>query len=160
MAPRTNGSTGTATATQAGLIDPLRNYNFKLDINNVTRGFFSKCEGLSVKIDALQFREGGNAQVVRQIPGRVHYGPVTLSYGLTNSTELWDWLMTAIEGKVVRQNVSIIMVEADGTTDAMHWTLENAWPSEWRGAPLDALGHEMAIESLTLHYESLKRENR
>src|SRR5574338_935733 len=155
MATRANGAAGAATAAQINQADPYRNYNFKLDINGVSQGHFTECSGMTVKIEALQYREGGNAQVVRQIPGQVQYTPVTLRYGLTNSAELWEWLMTAVEGKGVRKNVSIIMMEADGTTDAMYWVLENAWPSEWRGAALNALGHEMAIESLTLHYETL-----
>lgn len=159
MAPRTNGNTAAQAAAQVSVADPYRNYNFKLDINGVSQGHFTECSGMTVKVEAIQYREAGNAQVVRQIPGQVQYGPVTLRYGLTNSAELWEWLMTAVEGKVVRKNISIIMMEADGTTDAMYWTLVNAWPSEWRGAPLNALGHEMAIESLTLHYESLERGN-
>jgi phage tail-like protein len=158
MAPRTNGNTAVA-ATQVGATDPFRNFNFLLDINGVSQGHFTECSGMTVKVEAIQYREGGNGQIVRQIPGQVQYGPVTLRYGLTSSTELWEWLMTAVQGRVVRKNVSIIMVDADGSTTAMHWILENAWPSEWRGAPLNALGHEMAIESLTLHYETLRREN-
>ncbi len=159
MAPRTNGNTAAQAAARVNVADPYRNYNFTLDINGVSQGHFTECSGMTVKVEAIQYREGGNAQVVRQIPGQVQYNPVTLRYGLTNSTELWEWLMTAVEGKVVRKNVSIIMMEADGTTDAMYWTLVNAWPSEWRGAALSALGHEMAIESLTLHYESIERGN-
>ena len=38
---------------------------------------------------------------------------------------------------------------------SLRWDLINAWPSEWRGAPLDALGREVAIESLTLVFETL-----
>ena len=37
------------------------------------------------------------------------------------------------------------------------WDLVNAWPSSWQGAPLDALGNETAIESLTLVFETVRR---
>ena len=47
--------------------------------------------------------------------------------------------------------------DSDGTTEVMRWDLINAWPSAWRGAALDALSHEVAIESLTIVFESLNR---
>ena len=56
-----------------------------------------------------------------------------------------------------RRNVSILMLGTDGITEVLRWDLINAWPSEWRGAPLDALAREVAIESVTLVYESLAR---
>ena len=137
--------------------DPYRAYNFKLVIEGVTEGHFTECSGLGVKVEAIRYREAGNSQVVRRVPGRVEYADVTLRYGLTVSHDLWDWFMTAVAGTVVRKNVSILMLDPDGTTEAMRWNLFDAWPSEWRAAPLDAMSQEIAIESLTLVYEELRR---
>jgi phage tail-like protein len=88
----------------------------------------------------------------------VEYADVTLRYGLTSSRELWEWMLTAVNGSVERKNVSILMLDSDGVAEVMRWNLLDAWPSEWRGAVLDALAHEVAIESLTLVFESLQRE--
>jgi phage tail-like protein len=67
--------------------------------------------------------------------------------------------MSSVKGRVERRNVSIIMVGADGAdaTPGLQWNLAAAWPSEWRGAKLDALGREAAIESLTLVFDSMER---
>jgi phage tail-like protein len=138
-------------------VDPYRAYNFKLVIQGVTEGHFTECVGLGVKVDAIKYREGGNSQVVRRIPGQVDYGDVTLRYGLTSSRELWDWFMTAVKGKVERKNISILMLDSDGVAEVMRWDLVNAWPAEWRGAPLEATSNEVAIESLTLVFETLER---
>ncbi len=110
-------------------------------------------------MDAIEYREAGNNQVVRKLPGQVHYGEITFRYGLTDSKELWDWLMASAKGKVERRNVSIIMLGPDGadTSPGLQWNLIQAWPCEWRGAKLDALGREAAIESLTLAYDTLDR---
>ena len=122
-----------AAAAQPGVwIDPYRAYNFKLVIQGVTMGHFTECTGLGVRVQALR-------------------------YGLTSSTELWTWFMTGVEGHVERRNVSVLMLDTDDVTEALRWDLINAWPSEWRGAPLDALGREVAIESMTLVFESLQR---
>jgi phage tail-like protein len=138
-------------------VDPYRAYNFKLDIAGVTEGHFTECSGLGVKITPIQYREAGNNQVVRHIPGPVEYAAVTLRYGLTASNALWNWLLTAVQGKVERRNVSIIMLDSEGANEVMRWNLVDAWPSEWNGAPLDALNREIAIESLTLVFDTLER---
>ena len=85
------------------------------------------------------------------------YAAVTLRYGLTNSRELWDWLMQAIQGNVERKNVSIIMLDSEGNNEVTRWNLNDSWPSEWRGAPLDAMSREIAIENLTLVFDTLER---
>lgn len=137
--------------------DPYRAYNFKLDIAGVTEGHFTECTGLGVKVESIRYREAGNNQVVRHVPGPVDYASVTLRYGLTSSRELWEWLMTGVRGRVERKNVSIIMLDSEGSNEVTRWNLTDAWPSEWRGAPLDALNREIAIESLTLVFDSLER---
>lgn len=137
--------------------DPYRAYNFKLDIAGVTEGHFTECSGLGVKIEPIRYREAGNNQIVRHIPGPVEYACVTLRYGLTNSRELWEWLMQTVAGAVERKNLSIILLDSTDAVEVMRWNLTDAWPSEWQGAPLNALGKEIAIESLTLVFDSLER---
>jgi phage tail-like protein len=138
-------------------VDPYRAYNFKLVIQGVTEGHFTECSGLGIKVHPIKYREGGTSQVVHVIPSYVEYADITLRYGLTNSTDLWNWFMMVVNGQVVRKNVSILLLDSTGVTEVMRWDLLNAWPNEWRGAPLDAKAHELAIETLTLVFEGLRR---
>jgi phage tail-like protein len=152
-----NGGQVAESGAQPGVwIDPYRAYNFKLVIQGITQGHFVECSGLSVHVQAIRYQEGG-ANVVHRIPGPIDYGDVTLRYGLTATSELWNWFMAAVQGRVERRNVSILILDTDGVTEVLRWDLINAWPSEWRGAPLDAMSREVAIESLTLVFESLQR---
>ncbi len=137
--------------------DPYRAYNFKLEIQGVTEGHFTECTNLGIKVEVIEYREGGTSQLVRRLPGPVDYGDITLRYGLTSSTEIWRWFLTGVKGKVERKNVSIVMLDSDGVSEAFRWNLVAAWPSAWRGAPLDALAREAAIEEVTLVFESLDR---
>jgi phage tail-like protein len=137
--------------------DIYRAYNFRLDIQGVIAGYFTEVSGLSVKVEAIAYREGGGLPGVRKLPGRVDIGDITLRYGLTDSTYMWDWLMTAVDGKVERRNASVILMGTDGVTEVARWNLENAWVSEWRGAKLDAMGQQAAIERMTLVAETLER---
>ena len=148
----------TPSAQPGNWVDPYRAYNFKLLINNVTEGHFTEVGGLGVKVERISYREAGNNSIVRAIPGRVTYPSVTLRFGLTNSADLWDWLMTAVEGKVSRRNASIVMLDSSSTGEVLRWNLINAWPQEWYGAPLDAMSRELAIETLVLAHEGLQRE--
>lgn len=137
--------------------DPYRNYNFKLDISGVTEGHFTECSGLSVRVEAIPYREAGSKQIVRHIPGPVEYAAVTLRYGVTSSRELWDWLQVTVQGEVERKNVSIILLDSQGNDETMRWNLMDAWPSEWQGAALNAGDRSLAIESLTLVFDALER---
>ena len=148
----------TAAAQPGTWVDPYRAYNFKLLINSVTSGHFTEVGGLGVQVERISYREAGNNSIVRAIPGRVTYPPVTLRYGLTSAAELWDWLMTGVNGAVSRRNVSIVMLDPAGSTEVLRWNLLNAWPQEWLGAPLDAMSRELAIETLVLAHEGLNRE--
>src|SRR5262249_49651136 len=132
-------------------------YNFRLEMGDV-QGHFTECSGLEVHVPVIRYREGGERQIVRCLPARPEYGEVTLRYGLTDRRELFDWVMKcATEGAPEPKNVSIIMLAAAGATETLRWNLGNAWPTGWRGAALDALGREVAIETLTLVFETLER---
>jgi phage tail-like protein len=144
-------------ASTAARVDPYRTFNFKLQIQGVTEGHFTECSPLSARVEAIPYREGGDVRLVRQLAGPVEYEPVTLRYGLTASSELWNWFQESVSGMPRRQNVSVLLLGPDGVAEVLRWDLESAWPSAWRGAPLDARGREVAIESLTLVFETLTR---
>jgi phage tail-like protein len=147
------------TAAQPGtFVEPFRAYHFKLVINGVTEGHFTECSGLAARVQTIKYREAGQSQIVHAMPGRVEYADVILRYGLTQSRELWDWFLQSINGTADRKNVSIVMLDSSGTQETMRWNLISAWPAEWRGAPLDALQQEVAIETLRLVYDRLERE--
>jgi phage tail-like protein len=148
----------TAPSAQPGnWVDPYRAYNFKLLINGVTEGHFTEVTGIGVRVQQIAYREAGDHATVRAIPGRVTYPPITLRYGLTSSSELWDWLMATVAGQVARREASIVMLDPAGATEVLRWNLQRAWPQEWYGAPLDASSQELAIETLVLAHEGLER---
>lgn len=149
-APETKGGPG-------NYVDPFAAYNFRVEIQGAESARFTECTGIGISVRDIKYREGGINPVVHRLTGPVDYGDITLQYGLTASTDLWDWFMTAVSGNVIRKNVSVVLIDRDGVTEIVRWNLLNAWPSQWRGAPLDAMGQEVAIESLTLVFERLEQ---
>ena len=141
----------------AGSPQIYRDYNFKLILEGASsEGHFTEVSPICARVTNIPYREGGANQIVHQLAGPVEYEPVTLRYGITDSRMLWDWMDTAMRGVPTRRNVSIVMLKPDGS-DGVRWDLNTAWPILWRGAPLDALAKEVAIETLVLVYEELKR---
>jgi phage tail-like protein len=138
-------------------VDPLRSYNFKLEINGIVEGHFTDCTGLGVNVQVITYREGGNAQTTYKLPGPVTYGDVTLKYGLTQSTDVWQWFMAAVDGRLDRRNVSIVLLDNDGVTERMRWNLFNAWLAQWTGTMLSAASQTIAVEQMKLVFETLER---
>jgi len=143
--------------TAGTYVDPYRAFNFKMEILGVTEGHFTEVSGLGAKVTPISYREAGNSQVVHYVPGRTEYSEITLRYGLTRSREIYDWFMSGVKGKVLRKNVSIVLLDSDGATEVMRWDLVRAWATEWQGSVLDAHSQEVAIESVTLVCESVNR---
>jgi len=141
----------------SGQPEPIRGYNFRLDVDGYT-GYFTRCSGLGARIQSIAYREGGAGPQIRRLAGPVDYADVTLSYGLIPSVHpsIWLWLESAIKGSPVRKTPSVILLDADGR-ETMRFNLFGAWPVEWRAANLDALGRDVAIETLTLVYEKIER---
>ncbi len=140
-------------------LDPYRSFNWRIVIGETPQAYFTACTDIGVSIDVINYREAGNRQVIRAIPGQVRYSPITMYYGLTASRDIFNWMMLGVEGRIERRNVSIVMVNSDGNDapDAPKWNLDQAWVAAWHGAKLDALSPEIAIESITLVYERLSR---
>lgn len=145
-------------AVASGPVDPFRNFNFRLDIGGVTEAAFFSVQGLAMRVHPIRFREAGNAQIVRALPGPVEYAEVTLKHGVTRSVGMWEWITSIAKGQIQRRNVSILLLDSDGTTEAVRWNLMNAWPCEWHGPSLEGLGREIAIAELKLAYDELQRE--
>lgn len=141
------------------LVDPYRAYTFRVKVSgmNDSQFHFTKCSAFSVTVENKEYVEAGNELVTRQVPTRVKYEPITLSYGVTDSRDLWDWLMKAAAGKVERKNVSVFVRDSDGSSTKEHWELVAAWPQKWQGWEMDAASGDIAIAQLTLVYEQLKR---
>jgi len=120
---------------------------------------FAQCCGLGRTVDTIDYCEGGSSKVYH-VPGRTRCHPVTLYYGLTQSRQLWDWMDSISKGitPVPRKNIHILILDADGMSEKVRWTLYNAWPCSWRGAKLDALASEIAIESVEFVYENVDRQ--
>lgn len=157
MSQTTEGTPGTAPAAAAAWTDPFRAHNFTLDIGGIAAGHFIECSGLDVTVDVVEYREAGQSQVVHKVPTITRFADVSLRYGLTAGVQLWNWFMDTVRGEVKRRNVTIQLLNAQGTEPVVQWNLVDALPVRWKGATLRASAREVAVEEIVLSYETLAR---
>ena len=137
-------------------VDPYSNSRFLVEIDGITQAGFSDCTGFGSNVEPVEYREGGDAPTVRKLPGKVTYPDITLKWGVTDSRELYDWHLAAVNGQVQRKNGSIVLLDSTGQ-EKMRWNFFGAWPSKWDGPDFSAKSNDMAIDTLTVTYERLER---
>ena len=136
--------------------DPFRNFRFRLEIKGITQAGFSECSGFGSNIEVIEYREGGEAATVRKLPGKVSYPDITLKWGLTDSRELYDWHLSAVNGEIDRRDGSVVLLDDIGE-EAARWNFFSAWPSKYDGPDFNAKGNDVSVDSLTVSCERVER---
>ncbi len=135
--------------------DLLASYNFRVELDGITRAGFKECSGLDSTIKAVTYREGTDPTLAqRQIPGLQSFSNIVLKRGFSQDNALWEWHKLALEGQVQRRTISIILRDEQGN-DKIWWNIKNCWPTKWTGPALDAAGDNIAIETLELAHEGI-----
>jgi phage tail-like protein len=142
--------------------DPVRNFRFVLEIDNITRGGFSEVAIAETAIDAVDYREGTDPPHVRKLSGLTKYGNITLKSGVSsnaNALELFAWHKDVSAGMILskRRSVAISVRDETGKTEMARFVISDAWPVKYDPTDLNAKGNEVFIEALELTHEGLER---
>jgi phage tail-like protein len=137
-------------------VDPYRSFNFLVEWDGIVQAGFQECSGLDASTDPVDYREGNDPNHVRKLTGLNKFAAITLKRGVTDSTEMWEWRQTVIDGKTARKNGSIVLLDESGT-EKRRWNFFNAWPSKWTGPSFNSTGSTVAVESLELTHEEIKK---
>lgn len=138
------------------MADPIRNFRFRVELDGITDAGFTEASGFDSTTDVIEYREGKDAAHVRKLPGLTKFGDITLKYGLTEDTRLFDWRQEIIDGDITRKTVYVIALDEQGNEKA-RWQCDNAWPSKLDPADFNAKGNDVAINTLTITCEEVKR---
>ena len=138
--------------------DPYANFNFLVEAEGEAIGAFSEVELPSAEIEVIEYREGADkASSARKLPGRAKYPNLVLKRGVTGSTELWQWFDALRSGNLERRTVRITLLD-EARTPVVAWVFRRAWPARYDAPDLNALGNEVAIETLELAHEGFEIE--
>jgi phage tail-like protein len=138
--------------------DPLRNFRYRLEIDNLAVAGFSEVAIGATSAEVIDYREGTDPPHVRKLSGLTKYGNITLKRGVTDSLELFNWHRQVVNGQLgaSRRNVVIVVADEAGQ-DKARYVVSEAWPVKYDPSDLNAKGNEVLIELLELVNEGIER---
>ncbi|HEU5013486.1 MAG TPA: phage tail protein [Roseiflexaceae bacterium] len=137
--------------------DPFPAFRFEVIMDNLPVAGFSECSGLQLEIEVQEYHEGGMNAVMRKFPGHTKQTNITLKRGIVDRS-LWDWFYATTQGVVTFRNGTISVRDPSGGQEVMQWTFERAFPAKLTGPELNASQNNVAVETLELSHEGLRRE--
>lgn len=134
-------------------------FRFKAEIDGIDIGKFSEVSGGDVSVDVIEYREGAwQTQYTEKHAGLKKFGNITLKGGLCPiSKNITEWIEGSYQAEETKRTLTITAFEADGTSPLASWQVTNAWPVKYTLPDFNATASEMAIETLELACEEIKR---
>lgn len=142
---------------------PYEGSNFLVDMGvydpSDIRATFFRVELPDAIVDEVAYRNGNEkSQDARKQPGLAKYGHLVLKRGLIGSTDLWDWWKQAREGQSnLDRNITVTLLDEE-RTPVWSWRFRNSFPVNYRVTPLDSNYSDIAVEELTLTFDSMDIE--
>ena len=138
---------------------PLSNFHFTVEWGG-TKISFTEVSGLDIYFEPILYRQGASPEYSEtKMPGIVKYSNITLKRGLTaGDNEFYQWMNTKLLNSIERRDITIKLLN-ENHEPAFTWRVKNAFPIKYSGPVLNAMGNEVAMETLELAHEGLTVED-
>jgi phage tail-like protein len=134
------------------MANPAQQNRFKVMIDNLPIGMFTKCDGLKATYAVKTYEEGGQNNFVHKLPGRLSYENITLVRSVSEeSLALAGWF-ASFQAAVKRSTGRITVMDATGA-EVVTWNLMGVVPVSWSAAGVDASGNGVLLETLVIAHE-------
>ncbi|WP_223645126.1 phage tail protein [Corallococcus sp. EGB] len=146
--------------------DPYKNFKFRVLIDGRPVAGLSKMSALKKSTEAVEWREAGDPSIVRKMPGRTKFEPITLEAGLTHDTTFEEWanLVNNLDGAAAmslakyRKDIAIEVLNLQ-STPVLRFKVRRAWVSEYQATPeMDANANAVAITMVKIEHEGFQRD--
>ena len=130
--------------------DPYLDFNFLVEIAGLTVAGFSEAD-LPKGESRRSPTERARTRPPRRgcSPDGSKYGPLVTPQRIRGDATLFQWWHAVAQGSLDRRNVSVVLLD-EQRQEVARWNLHRAWPSKYTGPSLNALGNDVAIETLEL----------
>jgi phage tail-like protein len=145
-------------------IDPYKNFKFQVVWDNEPVAGLSKMSALKRTTEVIEWRAAGDSSIVRKLPGRTKYEPITLEAGLSHDQKFMEWAdrVNHPQGDAAaslvnyRQDIVLNVLNLQATV-AMSFKLSRCWVSEFQALPeMDANANAVAIQTLKFEFEGFE----
>ncbi len=145
--------------------DPYRNFRFRVFFDGSPVAGLKKMSALTKTTEPIDWREAGDNNTTRKLPGVTKYEPVTLEAGVTTSTEFEEWadavnkygadnLMSSEE---FRRDIRLEVYDMENNK-VLTYAVYESWVSKYTALPdLDASSNEVAIQTIEIQNEGWQR---
>lgn len=150
--------------TNSHRLDPYKNFKFRVKWDNSYVAGLSKMSAVKRTTEAIEWREAGGPSIVRKLPGRTKFEPISMEAGLTHDKQFMEWADQinnpkgdgAISLKDYRKEVTVEVHNLQGIK-VMSFVLHRCWVSEFQALPeLDANANAVAITMIKFEYEGFE----
>jgi phage tail-like protein len=140
--------------------DPLRNFRFRLEIDGLEQAAFAEVTIGDLSNAPIEYREGDEIPTVRKLSSLTKYANITLKWGVTESMELAEWHQQIVGGATLLEEIRktvVIRAQDEAGNDKAAWEITRAWPCKYDPTDFKGTGNEVAIDTLELCNEGIKR---
>ncbi|MCP4936287.1 MAG: phage tail protein [bacterium] len=143
-------------------IDPYKNFRFRIYWEGEPVAALSKMSAIKKATEAVEWRAAGDAGIVRKLPGRTKFEPITFEAGLTHDRKFINWANqvnnpigeAANSPLNYRKTVRVEVLNMQGVP-VMAFNLIRAWVSEFQLlSEMDANANAVAIQTLKIEIEN------
>jgi phage tail-like protein len=135
--------------------DPFHGFRFRVEIDQLQHGAFSRVKGLVRETKVEPRREGGVNDFEHKFATMTTYPNLILERGLGDDA-LWKWHEEVVEGRITRKTITIALLD-EATNDVWRWLVEAAFPVKWTGTDFDANNGQVTFESVELAHHGIRR---
>ena len=129
---------------------------------SISDAAFQEVSGLRAGFDVESVVEGGENRFVHQLPKPAKNPNLKLKRAVTEkNSDLVKWCQATLERDLAKRiepkDLTVTLLDADGFPLAS-WSVTNAYPVSWEVGGFDAMKNELAVETIELVYNTIKRK--
>ncbi len=122
---------------------------------------FQEVSGIKASIETEPYSELGENGYTLQLPKPPTYDPLVLKRGIADmKSPLVKWCSSVFEGNFTKPITPMpvqVHLIGEHQTPIRSWSFSNVYPVSWEVDGFNSTKNEVAIETITLRYDSLSR---
>lgn len=141
------------------VLDPLRAYKFKVEIDGFVAAGFDEVSGLEKTTEVIEHSQGGDLGTAQKLRGRTSFSNITLRRGQTVDGDFYNWSqqvydpITGTGATNYRRELDVVQFN-EQNTEVKRWRVYNAWPNRFNAVgTLNGGTSEKVIEEMELAHE-------
>ncbi|GAB3023376.1 phage tail protein [Natronobiforma cellulositropha] len=139
---------------------PYKVERFEVDLGDYDVSDFVEVKMPNSTTEVNEYRTGDDSAHSRKLWGSTQNGELVMTRGADDIDDLLQWRRLVNDGKIEEAKVDIISVTLKSETyeSGPRWTFTNAWPREYHPPTLSSGGSKVAMETIVIAYDEMKRD--